>query len=191
MQPIKWARRAWHLAGVPIALIYWFGFGSEGRVTAAWICGAFSVPFLLLDIAKWSSASIRDWLLLRFSPIISSRDLHDLNSSSWYMIGCTLTIALFETPAAATGILVMAVADNAASIIGRLWGRHRVGDKSLEGTAAFVVVGTLVGLPFGPIWVALSAAVLGAVGELFIPWLDDNFTVPLLAATGFWMASHF
>jgi dolichol kinase len=190
MQKIRWARRLWHLTGVPIALIYWLCFAPEGRTTAVLICLPFTAVFLGLDVAKWRSQHVRDWILGRLGAIASPRDLKNLNSSSWYMLGCTLTIALFDAPAAVTGILILAVADNAASIIGQLWGRHRIGDKSIEGTAAFFLVGWLVGLPFGSAVAALGAALFSGLAELFIPRIDDNFIIPPLAATGFWLASY-
>ena len=190
MQRIRWARRLYHLFGVPIAFIYWVCFGPEKRAEAVWVCLAFTSVFIGFDVVKWRSQRARDWLMQRLGAIATPRDLRNLNSSSWYMIGCTLAIALFDAPAAVAGILVLAVGDNAASIVGRLWGRHRIGDKSVEGTAAFLVVGWLVGLPFGSPVAALGAAVFGALAELFIPKLDDNFTIPPLAAAGFWLASY-
>lgn len=190
MQRIRWARRLWHLSGVAIALIYWFCFGPERQFAAMLICLAITALFVGLDVAKWRSQRVRGWLSHRLGAITRAGDLEGLNSSSWYMLGCTLTIAVFDAPAAVTGILILAVGDNAASIVGRLWGRHRIGDKSVEGTAAFLVVGWLVGFPFGSPAATFGAALFGALAELSIPKLDDNFIIAPVAATGFWLASY-
>jgi len=189
MERIRWARRLYHLLGVPIALVYWWGFGEENRITAVLILFVFFLGSLALDIMKWRSASVRQWMTDRLGAIVVPRDMENLNSTSWYLLGCMVTIALFSAPAAVCGILVLAVGDNAASIIGRLWGRHRIGNKSIEGTAAFLLVGFFVGLPFGLPLAAFAAALAGSLAELFIERIDDNLTVPFFAALGYQLAS--
>ena len=189
-QKIRWPRRIYHLSGIPISLIYWFCFGDEEKNTAILILLALIALYLGFDLVKWRSQRVRDWMVTRLSAIATPRDLKFLNSSTTYLIGCTLTIALFSAPAAVAGIFMLALGDNAASIVGRLWGRHRIGDKSLEGTAAFLAVGWLSILPFGSPLVALGAALFGAMAELLIKKIDDNLTVPLLAALGFELAAY-
>ncbi|MFH1743596.1 MAG: diacylglycerol/polyprenol kinase family protein [bacterium] len=189
-QEIRWLRRAYHLSGIPISLIYWFCFGEEEKTTAILILLALITVYFGFDLVKWRSQRVRDWMVNRLSAIATPRDLKFLNSSTTYLIGCTLTIVLFSAPAAVAGILMLALGDNVASIVGRLWGRHRVGNKSLEGTAAFLAVGWLSILPFGSPLTAFIAALFGALAELFTGRIDDNLTVPLLAALGFELASY-
>ncbi|HQO36945.1 MAG TPA: SEC59/DGK1/VTE5 family protein [bacterium] len=171
--------------GVPIALLYWWGLGEENRIAAVLILLLFFLGSLALDIMKWRSTSVRQWMTNRLGAIVVPRDMENLNSTTWYLLGCIVTIGLFSAPAAVCGILVLAVGDNAASIVGRLWGRHRIGNKSIEGTAAFLVVGFLAGLPFGLPSAAFASALAGSLAELFIERIDDNLTVPFFAALGY------
>jgi len=78
---------------------------------------------------------------------------------------------------------VVGLADPAASIIGRRWGRVRLGKGTLEGAVAFMLVASIVlavtvegGLR--PLLVALVVTVV----ELLPLPLDDNLTVPLAVA---------
>ena len=103
-----------------------------------------------------------------------------------------LTCLCFDPICAAAGMAVLMTADAAAALIGRKFGKHKlVNGKSLEGTAAFVLTGTLAAgvcfisvgtfslLPF-----ALPAVILAALAELFQKQLkvDDNFSIPLVTA---------
>ena len=99
-----------------------------------------------------------------------------------------------------SAILVLAVSDTAAALIGRKFGRIPLritgGKKTLEGSAAFLVtafISILIpmeiwsGLPSGDIAVtALLAAGIAAVVELFAFSGLDNILIPLavLAVTG-------
>ncbi len=113
-----------------------------------------------------------------------------------YPVAVLLLLLLFrerlEVAAAAWGIL--AGGDAAAGALGRWRGRqplpwnHR---KTLEGSAAFAVAATLAAAtlltwmgrpPLQAIALAIPTALFAAVVES-LPWrLDDNLTVPLLAA---------
>ncbi len=184
MKRIQWVRRLYHLAGIFIVAIYLGCFEPEERWSATLILAGFALLPLGFDLIKWRSERAREWLLSRLSALARPSDLKNLNSSSWYLLGCTLTIAVFDMHSAAAGIMILALGDNAASIIGIQWGRHRIGEKSLEGTCAFVIVGWLSALPFVSPIAALVGALFGALAELLLPWVDDNFTVPLCAALG-------
>jgi len=84
-------------------------------------------------------------------------------------------------------VLAMAMlADAAAALVGRRWGRHRWGSLSatMEGTAAFVGTGLLAMVAFGSVGLLPAAAGVlgGAVAELLPLRLNDNIRVPLAAA---------
>jgi dolichol kinase len=119
-----------------------------------------------------------------------------------YPVAVLAVLLLFPTKpqaAAAAAWGVMGVGDAASNVIGRRFGRPGfVGraDRSLVGTAAFVVFGflaawglaTWVGAPAETSWKpALAAAVAGAVAELVTPakLLDDNLPIALAAGAAF------
>ncbi len=189
MKRIQWGRRLYHLAGILIAGIYWCCFEPEEKWSAVSILMIVTAIPLGFDIVKWRSERAREWFMRRFSALTRPSDLTNLNSSSWYLLGCTATLAVFDMPSAAAGVMILALGDNAASIVGILWGRPRIGEKSLEGTSAFILVGWLSALPFVSPVAALAGSLSGALVELFLPWIDDNFTIPVVAALGCTLAS--
>ena len=96
----------------------------------------------------------------------------------------------------AVAVMVLAVADPMAALVGRRYGKiqiHR--NRTLEGSLAFVAAGVAISmavlLGFYPavglgtaLVISLTASLTGAAAELVSGRLDDNLTIPLAAAAG-------
>ena len=105
--------------------------------------------------------------------------------------------------AASVALMVLAVGDPTAALIGRRFGRIRlVHGRSLEGSLAFFGAGVLMALAglliYYPMlsWWTLAAlagfgALCGAVAELFSRRIDDNLSIPVSAAGGVWLMMLF
>jgi dolichol kinase len=97
---------------------------------------------------------------------------------------------------AALGLTVLGLADPAAGLVGRRFGRIKlVHGRSLEGTTAFVLVGALACLGLltlchptlgwsAAVGLTLAAVIPGALAELFAHKIDDNLLVPMAAGAG-------
>ncbi len=153
-----------------------------GWTVAVGILAALTVGAFLLDAARFAVPALNRLFFRVLRPFASPREARGAASSSWYLLGCTLAVAIFPRELAVASILVLALADPAASWGGRRWGRTPLGTGTRLGTGIFVAVAALVLLPF----VGLPAALLVAVGTAaleVVRWpLDDNLVVPL--ATG-------
>jgi dolichol kinase len=134
-----------------------------------------------------------DWVRLRdpranllffrwFRVLASPREERGIASSTWYTVGVFLGVLLFPRSAVIPAILVLALADPAASVIGRRFGRRPLGKGSLEGSAVFALVAFLVLSPFVGAGVAALGALAAAAAEVLPVRLDDNLTVPLTVA---------
>jgi dolichol kinase len=72
----------------------------------------------------------------------------------------------------------MVLADGAAAIVGKSFGRRRlIGKKTLEGTLALICVAFVVSVWFVGWAVALIGAVIAGLVEL-MP-VDDNLSIPI------------
>lgn len=171
-------RRIFHaLSGVAVAA------GVElldpGRAAVSAALGAVAVLLLAGDLVRLRSPALNLLFFRAFRSLASPREAGGVASSTWFVAGCALTVALFPRDVAVSAILVLALADPAAGYVGRRWGRRPFGKGTVEGSAVFtgVALGVLVaGHPFVP-------AGLAALGVTWIErsrWrLDDNLTVPL------------
>jgi dolichol kinase len=153
-----------------------------GHWTALGLLGAALVVMALMDWVRMGNPQLNHLFFRTFPSLVSPREASKVASSTWYALGVVLALLLFPRQEALAGILVLALADPAAGLVGRRWGRWPFGAGTLEGSAAFVAVAFVVILPFAPWWAAMAAAVVAALVER-TPWpLDDNLLVPVTVA---------
>ncbi|MFH0862992.1 MAG: hypothetical protein V1875_08190 [Candidatus Altiarchaeota archaeon] len=94
-----------------------------------------------------------------------------------YGLGIIPPIVLLPVNYACAVILILSVGDAFSNLVGRRWGIHKVGHRSLEGSFGFLVTSWAVsGFLIDPLQAGLLAFV-GTLIELFIPF-DDNLTIP-------------
>lgn len=146
-----------------------------------------SATFVALAVELGRSASPRFARAFRRSlgPLLRDHEDRRLTGATALSIGYTVVAVLLPGIPALAGILVAGVADSLAAVVGKRFGRARYpGGKSLEGSAAFLVVTfplLAILLPVGP-WVALGLALALTVLEAFSLPVDDNFYLPLATA---------
>jgi dolichol kinase len=103
----------------------------------------------------------------------------------FYGIGISFPIMLLNTELACVVILILSIGDAFSTLIGRFYGKQRIGNKTIEGTLAFIMfslAGCLLFLRISnsmaiektTIWLVL----LGALIELQEK-VDDNLAVPI------------
>ncbi|ODS35542.1 MAG: hypothetical protein A7316_03690 [Candidatus Altiarchaeales archaeon WOR_SM1_86-2] len=99
----------------------------------------------------------------------------------WFAVGVTIPV-LFIPPGdvnvVCAIIMVLSVGDSLSTLVGRVYGKHPIGSKSVEGTTAFIISGFIGALVFVDSMLALTFAFVGAAVEL-IPIIDDNLLIPL------------
>lgn len=134
-----------------------------------------------------------------FEKIAHPHEYDKVNSATWYGVALLL-LSLTNPVLGIIGVTVLGFADPAAAMVGRKYGSICLpGNRTLEGSFGFVVVGTLAASlalaimhPIGglgsTLLVAGTASLFGAVGELLGRWPDDNLTIPLASALGAWLA---
>jgi uncharacterized protein (TIGR00297 family) len=180
-----------------------------------------SVFALLLRVLTWWQAALCALAALLFNGLVLPRAggrtlIRPADAARGYPLGILMypVSVLFlilafparlDIAAAAWGVL--GVGDGAATLVGRRWGRHRLGwnpDKSAEGLLAFVLAGGAAAVflawwtapaitPRPPIAFTLAAPILAAVAaglvETIPVTLDDNISVPAAAGAVMWLCS--
>jgi dolichol kinase len=192
-RPANRARSLLHVASALVALLVIL------RVDTAWlpyIAGAMFAWAWSMEIGRRYSAAVNRFLMGVFGPVAHAHEARGINSATWYSTAL-FGLALAATPVeCALAVIVLGFGDPAAGLIGRRFGRIRLAaGRSLEGTSAFVVVGTLAALgmlraafptiaPLEAWALAFGSALAGAIGELLTRRLDDNLVIPIAAAVG-------
>ena len=179
-------RRATHMAsGVCIASVVHFGDPDSAVPMVGLACAA--AVAVALDVMRLRSAALNTVFFRWFRALASPREARRPVSSTWYLIGALATVAIAPPSWSVPAILVLAVADPVASVVGRLWGRRPLGKGSWEGSAAFYAVSVAVLTPFFGVPVALAAGALAAAAEVAPTGIDDNLTVPLATLLALWV----
>lgn len=178
---VQYGRRLFHAAcgGVLAGLIVWWPLQKSVLVA---LLGVSFVVLVLADVCRLKNPAVNAAFFKAFRWFASPREKRQIASSTWYILGALLVAWPFEAELAASAMLVLAFADPAASIAGRLWGGQPLGKGTRLGFAVFAAVAAIVLAFFHPVPLALGAAVIVASVECQPLGLDDNLTVPLTTA---------
>jgi dolichol kinase len=157
------------------------------RDTFLWLLFALASLLLLVDIVRLIWFATNRLFLWVFRSLIRRQETHGLTGSIYVLVGCLLTVLLFDRDIAVAGMIFLGVGDAFAGMIGERWGRHRILSKSLEGTASFFVSSVVVGLIFKYTALDISwmVLILGALSAAIVELLplpvNDNLAIPLLS----------
>jgi dolichol kinase len=185
----EFARKAIHLSSLLIPLIYWH----IGRLQALLILTPMTAGFLLVDVSKHFVPFLSTWYHSTFGTMLRnhelSRDRLHLNGATWITLAAFVLIAFFPKTISVAAFAMVSVSDTVAALVGKRYGRHRYGQKSIEGSLAFfasaVVVVALI--PNLPLTVGIIMALAGTIIEAMALKIggfriDDNFSVPVAGA---------
>ncbi len=156
------------------------------RTTTLMVLVAVLVLQIVLDVVRFRVEAVQKLFFRLLSRLASPREAEGAASSTWYTVGAIIAYGLFPMGVASPAILVLALADPAAGTVGRLYGRHKFGTASFEGSAAFLVTATLV-LLFAVDWPIAVAAALAATIVEVVPGGDDNLTIPVTTGGVLWL----
>lgn len=174
-------RRVFH-AGNGVLIVAALGILPIDTWTALVLLGSILSVLLLMDGLRLTNPKLNRMFFQAFTPLASPREAGKVASSTWYVGGVLLALLLFPRSVALAGVLVLALADPAAGVVGRAVGTRSFGAGTVQGSVTFALVAFLCLLPFAPWWAALAAAVAATLVEA-LPWpVDDNLTIPPTAA---------
>lgn len=150
---------------------------------------------LAIDGTRLRLPTVNAWACRVFAPLMKERERTEPFAATYLMIATAIAIAAFEPPVAALALYFASIGDPLAALAGQRWGRHRIGQRSLEGSLAFLAgalsIGTLVTATAGgaSYFVMGLGALTATLAELAPLRLDDNLKAPLAAALVMALAS--
>lgn len=180
-------RRVFHasnglLIGLAPSLL---GFSRE--LTLGLLGGALVVA-VSLDLLRLRNPALNERFFRSLRFLVSPREAGQVASSTWYLVGAILAYLVFPWPYAGSAMVVLGVADPAASVVGRIWGTIPLGKGSVQGTLVFTAVAwaaltLLLGNPLAMLGVAAAVA----AAEILPGLVDDNLVVPLTTGAMLWL----
>jgi dolichol kinase len=187
------ARKLWHIGGVATLTYIYL---SLPYFKLIYVGAMLVIAAILLDYARLHFSFLNSVVQKIMSPFIREEEKHQLSGLSFMVVGAYLTALLFPKEIVLLTFAFLALGDPTASFFGVLFGKNKIGSKSLEGTLSCFIICTLMALVyfsyhnfFGHrVFIAVPiAGLIGATCELIqIKYLDDNMTFPLLSGFGLW-----
>ncbi len=187
-------RKSIHLFSLSMPIIYNF-ISTETAVMILFPLTLFSV---IVDFGRFFIPTINNLVEKHFGFMMREHekdaDKKNLSGATYVFISALVSILILPKPFFILGFAVLILADIAAALIGRRFGRHKFLAKSLEGTTAFFVVGSII-VFFTPklrglaaeYYFAFIAVFIGAIVEnISYGWADDNLTIPLSIGLSLW-----
>ena len=164
-----------------IALFLWY-FG-KNTVLPWFISIAIILP--LLDYGRHYIAILNRIFVYFFDLFTRTIEYRILTGASWVAIGTALTTLIFNEQAAIIGLLVLSISDSFAALIGIKFGKTKLFNKSLEGSAIFFLSASFIIFLLSPaLFIINLCAIFSATCvELFsTPRFNDNLFIPISIA---------
>lgn len=178
-------RKLTHLFALVIPGFYYvFGWS---RGTMLFILLPVTIIIILMDISRlkgWKFYNLFRWMVSKM--VRSNEKKGNFTGAFYILIASCIVVAIFAKPIALAALTFIIIGDPAAVLVGRSFGKHRhCGQKTVEGSLAFLVVTIPVGLlaPGLPLAVGLTGAFVAAITEGVSGPVDDNMSVPLISGT--------
>ena len=177
-------RKLFHLLGGLGLLSLYFIFG---RNNAFLLYGALAILVFAFEIARLRMPALNRFIYRWFGSFIRRNEENKLTGTVPYILGVAASFYAYSTAVATAAVCFLAFGDVAATAIGERYGKTKIGDKSLEGSLAFVAAALAAGFALsfiGPApvpWVLVLGAFAAAGTELLPVRINDNLMIPVLA----------
>lgn len=186
--PNELARKAIHVVAIAIPVIY---YTVEKEIALLLLVPLFT-GFLFVDIVKLFFRPLARWYYTTFGSMLRPHELatknRNFNGATYVSLSALLVIWFYPKLIAIAALSILILADTAAALVGRKFGKTKIFSKTLEGTAAFILtaIAVVAITPKLNVGIGVATALVAAVVELFPIkilgiTIDDNLTIPLIA----------
>lgn len=180
-------RKTVHLSSLWISILYFY----SDKELVLTILIPLSILSIIIDLFRRYSSSLHKVInnFLGFMMRDEEKNNFAIVGATYLLSSAVITICLFNKEIAIFSLSVLSISDTFAAIIGKKFGRKKlVGNKTLEGSAAFFITSILVYalvkycLNYDlDMFRSMLAITLATFLELYAKKIkiDDNFIIPL------------
>jgi len=192
------SRKLAHAAGISFIVGLYYALPRDWAIYLSVSCLGIFLP---IDFFRLRMSHLNLWFMQRFGKLMRQNEKEGLTGTAYLLLALVLLVLFFPKNISLLALLMLAIGDPLASIIGVLYGKDKlIGSKSLQGTLAAFVSCTIVSFFFyygfnlmteRIVLVSVLSGLIAAVSELFtFGKLDDNFTFPVMAAVLLYILFH-
>lgn len=188
--------RPWRTLARPLAAVFPSAYFFIDKSTLLWIMGGIGGVFLAFDLARLISRKFNLAVLTGRAKVLKPGEEKRFSSMTLFLLAAFIVVLIFLKPIAITALVFLIFGDVFAKFFGLEYGRKRLlGDKTLEGSLAHLVICLLAGYIIW-LYLGLSPAVIiiGALAATVVEALplgiNDNFSVGVLSAAAMFVAER-
>lgn len=179
-------RKGIHLSSSVIPFSYFF----FSRNLFIVILSVITLIMILIDVLRYRNSSFRNLYMKFLGPILRKHEVGfkgNVFTGGTYLIAAyLLCVIIFPKPLAITSMFVIIFSDSFAAIFGKIYGKHFIGSKTIEGSAAFFLTGMIIIFISPKIsnsiieyYIGLISVLVTTVIELVPMKIDDNIFIPI------------
>ena len=178
----EFLRKIIHLSnsGIAFMLLVW------SQMTVIYFVIILTIIILGVDLFRIYNNKVALFYYKILGNVTRDFERKKLTGASYVMLASLITLLLFDKYICIASLLIMSYSDTSAALIGRVYGKTKIYEKTLEGSLAFFVTSLLIILCIVPkidFLFALIAIIVATLVELFSVFkIDDNLSVPIIAA---------
>lgn len=178
-------RKTFHLSSIWIPVSYYF-LTSKTMFT---IISCLSFVALIVEFSRKNSPELNQLISKTIGKVMRNEEKDKFSGATFLLLSSTLCIILFSKEITIFALSTLIISDACAALIGKKYGKHKLLDKSLEGSAAFLISALIIYLNLVffnnfdlPFWGSSLAIVCATIVELIAKKIhvDDNFAIPLI-----------
>ena len=149
-------RKLLHGVAVVLPVGIFYGPALLG-VSKKWVClGVFGLlaAALLIELLRFRNQAFLNWFMRWFGSMMRDSELRQVTGASYVLAGSAIcsTLSLYGNFMAASCFLCLTlfiIGDAAAALVGKAFGRIRIGEKTVEGAlGCFLLCALLTGFMF-------------------------------------------
>ena len=148
-----------------------------------------TIATICFDIVRIKSSLVSKYYYKYFNIFTRDSERKKITGASFVFIGSLLTVCLFDKDIAFLGLLIMSISDSCAAVIGVLFGKTKLFNKSLEGSFAYFFA-TFTILFFSKLTLLdiFIVSMISTATELFSSYkYNDNVLIPLVTCTAIYI----
>ena len=134
-------RKGIHLFSSLLPLSYFFYFNREQILI---ISCTISMFFILAEVVRFRNLKAERLFINVFHPLLRQSEIHCVTGATYFFIAATICFFFFEKSVAIASVLVMAISDSVAAIVGKAIPSVKIFEKTLAGSSAFLLTGLLI-----------------------------------------------
>ena len=173
----------WRVATRPFAIIFVIIYDFNQTYSLI-LVGSVALIFILFDIYRFIHKRADELISSKSKSLLREREFKKFSSMTFFLVAMFITMLLFSREIAIVATTFLIFGDAFGKIFGMAFGKHKILNKTLEGSLAYLGAVIIMGyILYNTLDISLVVLIVGGIAapmiEIFSIGVNDNLTVPI------------